>query len=72
MVKNGDLSDIVCVTTSNRTTRQAQSLGFKVEEIDMLIILTLLLMGLMKSVIISKESRVAVRSPLGKDCLQLF
>ena len=33
-VKNGDLSDIVCVTTSNRTTRQAQSLGIKVEEID--------------------------------------
>ena len=33
-VNNGNLNDIICVTTSNRTTRQAESLGLKVEEID--------------------------------------
>lgn len=33
-VRNGSLTDIVCVTTSNRTTRQAEKLGIQVKEID--------------------------------------
>ena len=41
-------------------------LGLRLKKLMMLIILTLLLMGLMKSVIISKESRVAVALSSGK------
>ncbi len=70
-VKNEGLS-IVGVATSDRSAKQAESLGIEVKQLDDVDHIDLTIDGADESVMISKALRVAVRLTFGKRSLPLI
>ena len=67
-VKNEGLN-IIGVTTSNRTTKQAQSLGITIKDIDEVDHIDLRLMAQTRSAMTSRALKVAVAPCFGKKSL---